>query len=32
MDQSRHGVDRIVEAQAHPLIMATPRFIQLLAF
>jgi hypothetical protein len=29
MDQSRRGVIRIGEAQAHPLIMAIPRFIQL---
>ncbi|VVM21130.1 hypothetical protein BSPWISOXPB_8181 [uncultured Gammaproteobacteria bacterium] len=29
MDQSRRGVVRIMEAQAHPLIMAIPRFIQL---
>jgi hypothetical protein len=29
MDQSRRGVIRVMEAQAHPLIMAIPRFIQL---
>jgi hypothetical protein len=29
MGQSRRGVKRMMEAQAHPLIMATPRFIQL---
>jgi hypothetical protein len=29
MDQSRRGVIRIGEAQAHPLVMAIPRFIQI---
>jgi hypothetical protein len=29
MAQSRRGVIQVMEAQAHPLIMAIPRFIQL---
>jgi hypothetical protein len=29
MDQSRHGVTRILEAQTHPMAVAIPRFIQM---
>jgi hypothetical protein len=29
MVQSRRGVTQILEVQVHPLVLATPRFIQL---
>ncbi|VVM25225.1 hypothetical protein BSPWISOXPB_6337 [uncultured Gammaproteobacteria bacterium] len=32
MVQSRRGVTQILEVQVHPLVVAIPRFIQLIAF